>query len=179
MRGFGETRIVKNREGSRRTSKVLARERRHPVVVNEPAVIRDMLGFQAESLSAAPRTLAVIGLSPDPNRPSYAVSAAMQAEGYRILPVNPTVEAILGEPCYASLRDLPVRPDVVNVFRLPRFIPAIVDEMIALGLQDLWVQLGIVHIEAALRAEQAGLRVVMDRCVVIEHRRLRRHTEVW
>ncbi len=146
--------------------------------MNEPAVLRDMLGFETGSAFAVPRTLAVLGLSADPNRPSHAVSAAMQAAGYRILPVNPMVEAVLGERCYPSLRDLPVRPDVVNVFRLPRFIPAIVDEMIALGLRDLWVQLGIVHLEAAERAERAGLRVVMDRCIVVEQRRLQAHTEV-
>ncbi len=137
-----------------------------------------MLGFGAGSARAAPRSLAVVGLSGDPDRPSHTVSAAMQAAGYRILPVNPTLETVLGERCYPSLRDLPIRPDVVNVFRLPRFVPAIVDEMIALGLRDLWVQLGIVHFEAAERAEQAGLRVVMDRCIVVEQRRLQRHTEV-
>ena len=116
--------------------------------------------------------LAVVGLSDDPNRPSHSVSAYMQRAGYPILPVNPAVSEVLGERCFPSLRDLPVRPDVVNVFRLPRFIPAIVDEMIELGLKQLWVQLGIVHPEAARKAEQAEIRVVMDRCILIEHRRL-------
>ena len=146
--------------------------------MNEPDILRDMLGYAVGSAAVAPRSLAVIGLSTDPGRPSYRVSAAMQAAGYRILPVNPGIAEVLGERCYPSLRDLPIRPDVVNVFRLPRFVPAIVDEMIALGLRDLWVQLGIVHLEAAQRAERAGLRVVMDRCIVVEQRRLRRHTEV-
>ena len=137
--------------------------------MNEPEVILDMLGGRAKQ----PRTLAVIGLSDNPLKPSYSVSAYMQACGYRILPVNPAVAGpILREPVFASLADLPVRPDVVNVFRLPRFIPAIVEEMIALGLRDLWVQLGIVHLEAAAQAEAAGLRVVMDRCILIEHRSL-------
>ena len=141
--------------------------------MNEPDVILDMLGGTLRGgASATPRTLAVIGLSDDPSRPSHSVSAYMQRAGYRILPVNPALTEVLGEPCVPSLRDLPVRPDVVNVFRLPRFLPAIVDEMIALGLRDLWVQLGIVNLAAAQTAEAARLRVVMDRCILIEHRRL-------
>ena len=143
--------------------------------MNEPQVILAMLGLArgaGRPGEAAPRTLAVVGLSADPARPSHSVSAYMQRAGYRLLPVNPGVDEVLGERCYPSLRDLPVRPDVVNVFRLPRFIPGIVDEMIALGLRDLWLQLGIVHLQAAERAEQAGVRVVMDRCILIEHRRL-------
>ncbi|MGI4830138.1 MAG: CoA-binding protein [Janthinobacterium lividum] len=140
--------------------------------MNEPNVIVDMLGGSATGAVRAPRTLAVIGLSADPTRPSYSVSAYMQRAGYRLFPVNPAVDQVLGEQSYPTLRDLPIRPDLVNVFRLPRYIPAIVEEMIALGLRDLWVQLGIVHREAAERAEQAGLRVVMDRCILIEHRRL-------
>lgn len=138
--------------------------------MNEPEVMLDMLGGREH----APRSLAVVGLSDDPARPSYAVSAFMQEHGYRILPVNPGVSNVLGERSYASLRDLPVRPDVVNVFRLPKFIPAIVDEMLELGLRDLWVQLGIRNQEAAERAERNGIRVVMDRCILIEYRRLMR-----
>jgi predicted CoA-binding protein len=116
------------------------------------------------------RTLAVVGLSEDPSRPSHTVSAYMQLHGYRVVPVNPTAKSILGEPCYPTLTALPFQPDVVNVFRLPKFIPAIVEEMIALNLKDLWVQLGIVNLEAARLAEAAGIRVVMDRCILIEHR---------
>ena len=134
--------------------------------MNEPEVIRDMLGAPPGN----PRTLAVVGLSDNPMKPSHSVSAYMQAHGYRILPVNPAVTGqILGEPVYPSLADLPVKPDVVNVCRLPRFIPGIVDEMISLELRDLWVQLGIRNQEAADRAEAAGLRVVMDRCILIEY----------
>lgn len=136
--------------------------------MNEPETILRMLGGPARE----PRTLAVIGLSDDPRKPSHSVSAYMQRAGYRILPVNPSVSEVLGERCYASLSDLPIRPDVVNVFRLPRYIPAIVDEMIALGLRDLWVQLGILHPGAAETAERAGIGVVMDRCILIEHQRL-------
>jgi hypothetical protein len=136
--------------------------------MNEPDVILNMLGGHQRE----PRTLAVIGLSDDPTRPSHSVSAYMQRAGFRILPINPGVSHVLGERCYPSLRDLPQRPDVVNVFRLPRFIPAIVDDMIDLGLQNLWVQLGIRNDPAAIRAEDAGIHVVMDRCILIEHQRL-------
>ncbi|HVG26974.1 MAG TPA: CoA-binding protein [Acidobacteriaceae bacterium] len=136
--------------------------------MNEPDVMLQMLGGRERE----PRTLAVVGLSDDPSKPSHSVSAYMQRNGYRILPVNPGIASALGERSYASLRELPVPPDVVNVFRLPKYIPAIVDEMIELGMQDLWVQLGIRHEEAAIRAEEAGVRVVMDRCILIEHARL-------
>ena len=133
--------------------------------MNEPETIRTMLG-------TPPRTIAVIGLSADPNKPSNYVPTYMQQHGYRILPVNPLVETVLGEKAYASLADLPVKPDIVNVFRLPKFIPAIVDEMLQLGFTDLWVQLGIIHLEAAARAEAGGIHVVMDRCIMVEHRRM-------
>ena len=136
--------------------------------MNEAETMLEMLGGRER----APRTLAVVGLSDDPGKASYGVSAYMQAHGYRILPVNPGIASALGEKSYASLSELPVKPDVVNVFRLPKFIPAIVDEMLALGLTDLWVQLGIRNDEAAARAEAGGIRVVMDRCIMVEHRRL-------
>ena len=129
--------------------------------MNSPEVIAGML---------AARTIAVVGLSEDPTKPSHYVSAYMQSAGKRILPVNPSVATVLGETSYGSLRDLPEKPDVVNVFRLPRAIPGIVDEMIELGLTDLWVQQGIHHEEAAAKAEAAGIRVVMDRCIMVDHR---------
>jgi hypothetical protein len=141
--------------------------------MNEPDVILKMLGAPfAGGRPHQPRTLAVVGLSDDPLRPSHSVSAYMQRNGYRILPVNPGVAHVLGERAYPSLADLPEHPDVVNVFRLPRYIPRIVDEMIELGFQNLWVQLGIRNEPAAIKAEAAGISVVMDRCVLIEHRRL-------
>lgn len=117
----------------------------------------------------AGKTIAVVGLSDNAGKASYRVSAYMQAHGYRIVPVNPAVESVLGEKAYGSLSELPERPDVVNVFRLPGAIPAIVDEMLALGLTDLWVQMGIVNAEAAATAEEGGIRVVMDRCIMVEH----------
>jgi uncharacterized protein len=135
--------------------------------MNEPEVIRHMLGDPPSQ----PRTIAVIGLADDPDKPSNYVPAYMQKQGYRILPINPTVETVLGEKAYASLADLPVKPDVVNVFRLPRFIPAIVDQMLSLGLKNIWVQQGIINAEAAARAEAGGIHVVMDRCIMVEHSR--------
>ena len=131
--------------------------------MNEPETIQSML---------AARTIAVVGLSEDPRKPSHYVSAYMQQAGYRILPVNPTLNGVtvLGEESYATLLDLPERPDVVNVFRLPRAIPAVVDEMLALNLPAMWVQQGIVNLDAAARAEAGGIRVVMDRCIMVEHR---------
>ncbi|MDP9049279.1 MAG: CoA-binding protein [Acidobacteriota bacterium] len=135
--------------------------------MNEPEVIDEMLG------DGKGRTIAVVGLSDNPSKPSHYVSAYMQQHGYKIYPVNPSLEEVLGEKSYASLTDLPVKPDVVNVFRVPSLIPAIVDEMLMLGLKDIWVQQGIVNMEAAKRAEEGGIRVVMDRCIMIEHRRNR------
>jgi predicted CoA-binding protein len=133
--------------------------------MNEPEVIDEMLG------DGRGRTIAVVGLSDNPSKPSHYVSAYMQQHGYKIYPVNPSIETVLGEKSYASLTDLPVKPDVVNVFRVPSLIPAIVDEMLTLGLKNIWVQQGIVNMEAAKRAEEGGIRVVMDRCIMIEHRR--------
>ena len=95
----------------------------------------------------------------------------MQRAGCRILPVNPAVTEVLGERSYGALRDLPEMPELVNVFRLPRALPAIVDEMIALGLRQIWVQQGIVHEEAAGKAEEHGIAVVMDRCLMVEYGR--------
>ncbi len=134
--------------------------------MNEPDAIRVMLG------DAAGRTIAVVGLSGNARKPSHSVATYLQQQGYRILPVNPMIESVLGERSYASLTELPVKPDVVDVFRVASQIPAIVDEMLTLGLKNLWVQQGIVNLEAAGRAEQGGIRVVMDRCILVEHRKI-------
>jgi predicted CoA-binding protein len=137
--------------------------------MNEPDLIRTMLGA---STKENPRTIAVIGLSEVPAKPSHYVSAYMQQHGYKIYPVNPSIQSVLGEKSYATLADLPIKPDIVDVFRLPKFIPAIVEEMLQLGLPNLWVQQGIINREAATRAEAGGIHVVMDRCIMVEHRRL-------
>jgi len=137
--------------------------------MNGPELIHNMLGATTND---TPRTIAVIGLSEVPSKPSHYVSEYMQQHGYKIYPVNPSIPEVLGEKSYPSLSDLPIKPDIVNVFRLPKFIPAIVDEMLQLKLPNLWVQLGIINLEAATRAEAGGIHVIMDRCIMVEHRRL-------
>ena len=137
--------------------------------MNEPELIRAMIGVTTKE---NPRTIAVIGLSEEPSKPSHYVSAYMQQHGYKIYPVNPSISEVLGEKSYASLSDLPIKPEIVDVFRLPRFISAIVEEMLQLGMPNLWVQQGIINLEAARRAEAGGMLVVMDRCIMVEHRRL-------
>ena len=111
------------------------------------------------------RTIAVVGLSPNPVRPSYQVARALQMHGYRIVPVRPLVSEVLGEPAYADLESLPFKVDIVDVFRAPQHVPAIVDSCIKLGILHLWLQQGVTHEEAAQRAANAGIRVVMDRCM--------------
>jgi predicted CoA-binding protein len=118
------------------------------------------------------RTIAVVGLSPRTNRPSHGVAAQMQRFGYRIIPVRPAVESVLGEKAYASLREVPDPFDLVDVFRAPEYVDRIVGECIALGAPAIWLQEGVVNIPAAERARQAGLTVVMDRCVYREYLRL-------
>jgi predicted CoA-binding protein len=135
--------------------------------MNEPETIRLMLG----QWSDRGRTIAVIGLSDRQERPSNYVSEYMQQNGYRIIPVNPSLKTVLGEDSYPSLAALPFKPDVVNVFRPAEAIPGIVEEMIRLELTCLWVQQGIVNQEAASLAQRNGIRVVMDRCIMVEHRK--------
>jgi predicted CoA-binding protein len=118
------------------------------------------------------RTVAVVGLSVDWFRPSYFAAKYMQEHGYRIVPVNPRYPEILGEKCYASLRDIPFKVDIVDCFRKSEDIPPIAEDAIAIGARVLWMQIGVVNEAAAKRARDAGLDVVMDRCVKIEHARL-------
>lgn len=113
-------------------------------------------------------TIAVVGLSGDPTRASHMVSAAMQAKGYRIIPVNPYADTILGEKAYASLKDVPEKIDIVNVFRRPEFTPDIARDAVAVGAKTLWLQLGVVNEEAAAIAGEGGLDVIMDRCIKVE-----------
>ncbi|MFX3633383.1 MAG: CoA-binding protein [Candidatus Pristimantibacillus sp.] len=116
----------------------------------------------------ASETVAVVGLSDRPDRVSYMVSQAMQAKGYRIIPVNPNAESILGEKSYASLSDIPEKVDIVNVFRRPEHTPPIAEEAVAIGAKTLWLQLGISNEEAAQIAVQGGLNMIMDRCIKVE-----------
>jgi predicted CoA-binding protein len=111
------------------------------------------------------KTIAVVGLSPKPDRPSYGVAKALQRWGYRIVPVRPATAEVLGEKAYASLRDIPFPVDLVDVFRAAEHIPALVEECLAIGAPALWIQEDIVHQEAAEKARAAGLTVVMDRCI--------------
>jgi predicted CoA-binding protein len=121
-------------------------------------------------LLTSARTIAVVGLSDSPFRPSHEVSAYMQAQGYRIIPVNPRLQEVFGERCYAKLADVQEKIDLVNIFRRPEFVPGIVDEAIALKVPAIWMQEGVVHEAAAAKARAAGIFVVMDRCILKEHR---------
>ena len=118
------------------------------------------------------RVIAVVGLSASPARASNGVSAYMQRAGYRIIPVNPNETQVLGEKAYARLEDVPEPVDIVNVFRRPEFVPEIAESAIAIGAKTLWLQEGVIHTQAAERARAAGLNVVMDRCLLKEHRKL-------
>lgn len=117
-------------------------------------------------------TIAVVGLSPNSARPSFGVAKALQSFGYRIFPVRPLLDEVLGEKAYLDLESLPELPDIVEVFRASEHVPAIVDSCIKLGIKKLWLQDGIVHEEAALRAQQAGMTVVMDRCMFRDYTKL-------
>jgi predicted CoA-binding protein len=117
------------------------------------------------------RTFAVVGLSPKPHRDSHIVSRFLQEHGYRVIPVYPGVDSILGERCYPSLQDIPEKVEVVDIFRRISAVPQVVDEAIAIGAPVIWMQLGVIHEEAAEKARRLGIRVVMDHCPVIEYRR--------
>jgi hypothetical protein len=123
----------------------------------------------AEMLQRA-KTIAVVGLSDSPLRPSHGVSAYMQTHGYRIIPVNPQIEEALGEIAFSSLREVPEKIDIVNIFRRPEFVEEIVDQAIELKVPMIWMQESVIHEKAAAKARQAGILVVMDQCILKEHR---------
>ncbi len=116
------------------------------------------------------KTIAVVGLSDNPLRVSHGVSAYMQAHGYRIIPVNPRIEGSLGERAYGSLREVREKIDIVNIFRRPEFVEEVVGQAIRLKVPAIWMQEGVIHEIAAEKAQQAGIFVVMDRCILKEHR---------
>jgi predicted CoA-binding protein len=118
------------------------------------------------------RTIAVVGLSGKRFRPSYGVAEYMQRNGYRIIPVNPFAETVLGEKCYPDLESIPERVDIVDIFRRSEFVPPIVEAAIRIEARAVWMQEGVVNEEAAERARAAGLEVVMDRCILKDHRRM-------
>ena len=120
------------------------------------------------------RTVAVVGISPKEDRPSYRVASYLKSKGYRIIPVRPESETILGEKVYRNLLEIPeeIEIDIVDIFRKPAEVPPIVEEAIQRRAKTIWMQEGVIHPEAARQAEEAGLKVVMDRCIKKEHERL-------
>ena len=118
------------------------------------------------------KVIAVVGLSDQPNRPSHYVSQYMLEQGYVVVPVNPALTSALGMTAYPSLAAIPCKVDMVNIFRRPEAVPTIVADAIAIGAKSIWMQEGIVHHEAATQAREAGLDVIMDRCLLKEHQRL-------
>ena len=118
------------------------------------------------------KTIAVVGLSKNPARPSHSVPQYLKDRGYRIIPVNPMAEELLGQKSYPDVRAIPEAIDVVQIFRKPEEVPAIVEDAIAVGAKVIWMQLGLIHERAAKRARSAGLQVVMDRCMRATHREL-------
>ena len=126
---------------------------------------------QITELLQKSKTIAVVGLTDGPPRPSYGVSSYMQSQGYRIIPVNPNITESLGEKAYASLLDVPEKIDIVNIFRRSEFVPEVVEQAIQLKLPAIWMQEGVVHEASAEKAREAGIFVVMDRCILKEHRR--------
>ena len=129
----------------------------------DPVVIREIL--------QSARTIAIVGLSSNPLRPSNYVGFYLQRHGYRVVPVNPNEREALGEPAYARLSDIPFEVDVVDVFRAPPFVPAVAEEAVAIGARALWLQFGVISGQGAQIAERGGLKVVMDRCIKVEHAR--------
>jgi predicted CoA-binding protein len=129
---------------------------------------------QIKDLLIQAHTIAVVGLSSSRVRASYGVSQYMQSAGYRIIPVNPNEQQVLGEKAYARLEDIPEKIDVVDVFRRPEFVPEVVDAAIRVGARAIWMQEGVADEAAAQRAREAGLFVIMDSCILKEHRRLLR-----
>jgi uncharacterized protein len=127
---------------------------------------------QINDLLRSSKTIAVVGLSDSPLRVSHGVSAYMQLQGYRIIPVNPGCDFVLGEKSYRSLLDIPEKVDIVNIFRRPEFVPKIVDQAIQIKAPAIWMQETVIHEQAAEKARQSGIVVVMDKCILKEHRKI-------
>lgn len=125
-----------------------------------------------EKILTESKTIAVVGISDKPERPSHRVAKYLQKQRYRIIPVNPRLDEVLGEKCYSSLEEIPIKVDVVDIFRKPEDIQPIVDSAIKIGARAIWMQEGITNDKAADMAKSAGLMVVMNRCMLKEHRKL-------
>ncbi|GAB1392126.1 CoA-binding protein [Rhodocyclaceae bacterium] len=134
------------------------------MIINDDAGIRRILEHH--------KIIAMVGLSPKEDRPSNVVARYLMAHGYTVIPVNPGQREILGQPCYPDLKSIPMKVDMVDVFRNAADAPPLAADAVAIGAKSLWLQLGVIHAEAAERAAAAGLDVVMDRCPKIEHARL-------
>jgi uncharacterized protein len=149
-----------------RQSAAIADEEGGPMAFQNPsdATIREWL--------ASPRTIAVVGCSPSPERDSHRIARLLQEKGHRVIPVNPGQQEILGEKCYSTLREIPEPVDMVDIFRRSEQVAPIVGEAIEIGAKIIWMQLGVIDEAAATRAQEVGLTVVMDRCPAIEYRRL-------
>jgi len=136
------------------------------------------LRYPIKKVLTGSKTVAIVGISAKPEQDSNRVGRYLLDHGYEVIPVNPTASEILGRKSYANLRELPVAPDVVDVFRRADAVPEIVEDAIAIGAKTVWMQLGLVHRQAARRAREAGLMVVMDHCMKREHERLTGQTSV-
>ena len=125
-----------------------------------------------ETILRNARTIAVVGASPKPGRDSGTIASFLAAKGYTVMPVNPAYQEVLGMKCYPDLTSIGSPVDIVDIFRNPHEVMPIIDEAIATGAKTVWMQLGVVNVEAAKKAEQAGIQVIMDRCIAVEYRRL-------
>jgi len=130
------------------------------------------MSIEEEILNSS-RTIAMVGLSSKPDRASYMVASYLKEQGYRIIPVNPTEKEVLGEPCYPDLASIPGSVDVVDIFRRSEEVPAIMEEAIKIGAKAVWMQEGVINEKAAARAREAGLLVVMDKCMRKKHLELK------
>jgi hypothetical protein len=137
-----------------------------------PELFHNPSDEEIRALLERSRIIALVGLSPRPERDSNRIARYLIEQGYRVLGVRPGYEEILGRPCYPKLADVPEKIDLVNVFRRPVFVPGHAAEAVSAGAGALWLQLGVIHQQAALAAKHAGMTVVMDRCIMVEHDRL-------
>jgi predicted CoA-binding protein len=138
------------------------------------ALERDQNAELIEEIIRGAKVIAVVGLSPNPERPSHQVAAYLQAQGFRVVPVNPMTPAVLGEKSYGSLRNIPYPVDIVDVFRRSDAVAAIAEDAVAIGAKAMWTQFGVISEEGAAIAARGGLKVVMDRCLLVEHKALAR-----
>jgi uncharacterized protein len=141
--------------------------------IHVPESLSKLVGDPILQILRESKTIAVVGLSSNPQRPSYGVAAYLQSVGYRIIPVNPNETEVMGEKCYARLEDVPERVDIVDVFRRSEDVPPVADAAIAVGAKVLWMQQGIANETAAETARAAGITVIEDACLLVEHKKRR------